>query len=380
MNILIIGGTGVLSSAVTYEALSQGMEVTMVNRGKRTIPEGVELIKADKDDQKTIEQSISGRQFDAVIDFLCYTDEATRKSVEFYKHYTKQYFFISSCAVYNTAVLNGAIADEDAPKELPIWKYSIDKWASEQLLVSLLKDSDVNYTIIRPSVTYGDTRIPYGIMPPYRYHWTLIARILSGKPVITWNEGHNRCNMTRVEDFAVGVVGLIGNAKAYNEAFNVCGDETPSFKEVLDCVSDIIGHPVRTIDITPDFYGAAFPSKRGEIIGGRAIDAVNSNQKLKAAVPAFKQTIGLKEGIKKTIEAYKSQNYQLGIDWKFDATTDRIIRLWCKNQGIDVSQYKLGYVDYLNEGNNSNKKTYNRELNKDKFIYKLVAKIKRFLK
>ena len=380
MTILLIGGTGVLSSAVTYEALSQGMEVTMVNRGKRTIPEGVELIKADKDDLKTIEQFISGRQFDAVIDFLCYTDEATRKSVEFYKHYTKQYFFISSCAVYNTAELNGAMADEKAPKELPIWKYSIDKWASEQLLISLLKDSDVNYTIIRPSVTYGDTRIPYGIMPPYRYHWTLIARILSGKPVITWNEGRNRCNMTRVEDFAVGVVGLIGNPKAYNEAFNVCGDETPSFKEVLDCVSDIIGHPVRTIDITPDFYGAAFPSKRGEIIGGRAIDAVNSNQKLKAAVPAFKQTIGLKEGLKKTIEAYKSQNYQLGIDWKFDATTDRIIRLWCKNQGIDVSQYKLGYVDYLNEGNNSNKKTYNRELNKDKFIYKLVAKIKRFFK
>ena len=380
MKILLIGGTGVLSSAVTHEAVSQGMEVTMINRGKRSIPEGVELIKADKDDLETIKGSLSGRQFDAVIDFLCYTDEATRKSVEFYKDYTHQYFFISSCAVYNTAVLNGEPANEESPKELPIWKYSIDKWASEQLLVSLLKDSDTHYTIIRPCVTYGDTRIPYGIMPPYRYHWTLIGRILSGKPVITWNKGRNRCNMTRVEDFAVGVVGLIGNPKAFNEAFNVCGDEAPTFKDVLDCISEIIGHPIITIDIDPQFYGNAFPSKRGEIVGGRAIDTVNSNKKLKEAVPAFKQKYSLREGIKKTIDAYQSQSYQLGIDWKFDATTDRIIKLWCKKQGIDTRQYNLSYVDYLNEGNKKNKKTYYRELNKDKFLYKLARKIKKIFK
>lgn len=380
MKILLIGGTGVLSSAVTHEAVNQGMEVTMINRGKRSIPEGVELIKADKDDLETIKGSLSGRQFDAVIDFLCYTDEATRKSVEFYKDYTHQYFFISSCAVYNTAVLNGAPANEESPKELPIWKYSIDKWASEQLLVSLLKDSDTHYTIIRPCMTYGDTRIPYGIMPPYRYHWTLIGRILSGKPVITWNKGRNRCNMTRVEDFAVGVVGLIGNPKAFNEAFNVCGDEAPTFKDVLDCISEIIGHPIITIDIDPQFYGNAFPSKRGEIVGGRAIDTVNSNKKLKEAVPAFKQTYSLREGIKKTIDAYQSQSYQLGIDWKFDATTDRIIKLWCKKQGIDTRQYNLSYVDYLNEGNKKNKKTYYRELNKDKFLYKLARKIKKIFK
>jgi len=53
-----------------------------------------------------------------------------------------------------------------------------------------------------------DTHIPYGISPQYGYHWTLIARILSGKPIIRWNGGINRCNMMRVEDFAVGVIGL----------------------------------------------------------------------------------------------------------------------------------------------------------------------------
>lgn len=66
--------------------------------------------------------------------------------------------------------------------------------------------------------------------------------------------------------------------------------------------------------------------------------------------------------------------------WKFDATTDRIIKLWCKKQGIDTGQYNLSYVDYLNESNKKNKKTYYRELNKDKFLYKLGRKIKKIFK
>ena len=166
MKILIIGGTGVLSSAVTAEALRQGIEVTMINRGKRPIPDGVEHIKADKDDHDTIAKALTGRLYDAVMDFLCLSDAQTERSVRIYSHYAKQYFFISSCAVYDTATLNGKMADEDAPKVLEMWDYSANKWSSEQKLVSLLKDSDVKYTIIRPCVTYGDTRIPYGIMPP----------------------------------------------------------------------------------------------------------------------------------------------------------------------------------------------------------------------
>ena len=146
------------------------------------------------------------------------------------------------------------MADEETEKVNPVWKYSVDKWASELKLKELLKDTDVNYTIIRPCVTYGDTRIPYGIMPPYGYHWTLCARILAGKPVIIWNGGNNRCNMTRVEDFAVGVVGLIGNPKAYNEAFNVCGDEFPQQGEVLDYIAEIVNHSVKRIDIDVEFY------------------------------------------------------------------------------------------------------------------------------
>jgi nucleoside-diphosphate-sugar epimerase len=358
MNVLIIGGTGVLSSAVTAEALRKGLAVTMINRGKRRIPDGVELIKSDKDDLQTIAKALEGRTFDAVMDYLCYTDAQTEKSARFYMKYTKQYFYISSCAVYDTASLNGQMADEDSKKVLPIWKYSVDKWASEEKIHAIFKGSGVNYTIIRPCVTYGDTRIPYGISPIYGYHWTLCARILAGKPIITWNEGKNRCNMTRVEDFAVGVVGLIGNTKAYGEAFNVCGDETPTFREVLDVLSEYLHKEVVTVDVSSEFYAKELPNRAGEILGGRSIDTINSNAKLKALVPEFKQTYSLKEGIYKTLDAYKAQGYQHGIDWKFDAETDRIIKSWIKSNKQKSSNFRIGFVDYQSTAGFKNRIAY----------------------
>ncbi|UVR14752.1 NAD-dependent epimerase/dehydratase family protein [Parabacteroides distasonis] len=213
--------------------------------------------------------------------------------------------------------------------------------------MELATGTDVKYTIIRPCVTYGDTRIPYGIVPQYGYHWTLIARVLNGKPIVRWNEGNNRCNMMRVEDFAVGVVGLIGNPMAYNEAFNICGDETPSFNEVLECLSELIGASPKLVDVDSAFYAKELPEKSGEILGGRSIDAINSNEKIKWAVPAFRHTISLKEGMKLTYDAYIKNNFQHGIDWKYEGETDCVINSWCKLNHIDTCEMNLRFIDYL---------------------------------
>lgn len=373
MDVLMIGGTGVLSSAVTAECIKRGIQVTMINRGHGHIPNGVRLIKSDRDNLKYIASQLKGHTFDAVIDYLCYSDQETTRSFNFYKDYTNQYFFISSCAVYDTRV--GGIMREDSPKVLPMWSYSVEKWASEQHLQKLAEGAGIKYTIIRPCVTYGNTRIPYGISPQYGYHYTLCARALAGKPIIRWNKGVNRCNMTRVEDFAVGVVGLIGNPKAFNEAFNVCGENAPSFNDVLDAMGEVLGIKIPIIDISKEFYADEIPYRRGELLGGRCIDAINSNEKIKDTVPEFKQTISLKDGIRKTIEAYKRDNYEKGIDWHFDAETDRIIRKWCRKQGISRKPYNLHFVDYLGTATPQDRKYYYFESHRDDLSVRIYRRL-----
>lgn len=373
MNVLLIGGTGVLSSAITKKIIEQGFDVTMINRGRRKIPDGVSLIKCDCANRSYIETKLNGCFFDAVIDFLCYTKEQLEKSYSLYSRYTKQYFFISSCSVYDGS--RPGIKNEDSPKGFQVWPYSLNKWASEQLLAELAKNGQCCYTVIRPAMTYDDTRIPYGISPTYGFHWTLCARALAGKPLIRWNGGINHCNMMRVEDFAIGVIGLIGNSKAYNEAFNVCGDEAPSFNDVLKCIEENIGCKISVVDIPSEFYAQELPERAGEILGGRSVERFHSNDKIKSAVPNFKQTMSIQEGIAKTISAYKNQNYQKGIDWDFDGDCDRIIKKWCKLNNIKTAKMHLHFVDYLNNATIKNRVRYYSHLYKSNFIVRIVVKI-----
>ena len=370
MKILMVGGTGVLSSAVAKEALCKGLEVTMINRGNRrkNMPQGVELIVSDKDNHERISHLLKGRQFDAVMDFLCYNEQELERSFSFYSQITKQYFFISSAAVYNNSIIGPC--RENHPKIQPLWSYSVNKWKSEEKLMALAMGTDVNYTIVRPMVTYDDTRIPYGIAPLYGFHWTIIERILHDKPIITWNQGANRCNMMRVEDFAVAFVGLIGNEKAYNEAFNICGDEAPSFKEVLDIIGDIVCHEVKTIDVAPEFYAKENPGIAGELLGGRAITTLIDNTKIKDVVPNFSQRIFLKEGIFRTIDAYKKKNYQKGIDWSFEAMTDKVIYSWCKQQGLSLPSSTTSFINYLGKATLMDRYCYWIKKHSSNFIVK----------
>ena len=323
MKLLVVGGTGVLSTAVVKEALARGLDVSVINRGhrKHLIPEGVELIQADVRDADYLRAALSGRRFDAVIDFICYNREQISHSLDLFGDVAEQYIFISSSCVYDTS-LPGAKA-EDAPKGLQAWSYSTDKWACEEYLAGRAAEEGINYTVVRPCVTYDDTRIPYGIMPAYGYHWTLAARILAGKPVITWDGGAARWNMMRVEDFAVGIVGLVGNPLAYGEAFNICGDEPVSWSEVLDTLGRILGREVKRLDISSGRLKQFCPDRAGEI-SGRARDAIIDNARIKRVVPEFRQRISLEEGIRRTLDAYRSQQYQRGIDWQFDALWDSI--------------------------------------------------------
>lgn len=370
MKLLIIGGTGVLSSAVVNEALVQGFSVTIVNRGKKknAIPSGVELIKADYRNETVMREMLEGRHFDAVIDFICYTKQQIEYSINLLHSIAEQYVFISTTCVYNTEL--PGVKNEDSEKVLKSWSYSVDKWECEKLLTQKAKELDFNYTIIRPCVTYDNTRIPYGIMPPYGYHWTFIARILNGKPILRWDSGTTRWNMMRVEDFAVGVVGILGNKKAYGEAFNLSGDDVYTWNDVLSAIEKTIGVKPIIFDITSQEYMQFYPDKKGEI-SGRSLDAIVDNSKIKSIVPEYATKYSLNEGIAMTINAYKEENYQRGIDYKFDGDTDRIIATLSKRKNIDIKGLNLHFIDYLGNASRADKRAYWLESHKNNVLVKI---------
>ena len=68
MRILMIGGTGTISMAITRRLAERGEELYLLNRGTRSaeLPENVNTIVADISDEEETARKLSGMEFDAV--------------------------------------------------------------------------------------------------------------------------------------------------------------------------------------------------------------------------------------------------------------------------------------------------------------------------
>src|SRR5205823_7224297 len=84
MQFLVIGGTGFLSGAVVREAQAAGHRVTIITRGKRAAPAGVEALIADRSDGAAMAAALAGRDFDAVIDCIGYRVEDAAQGLQLF--------------------------------------------------------------------------------------------------------------------------------------------------------------------------------------------------------------------------------------------------------------------------------------------------------
>jgi nucleoside-diphosphate-sugar epimerase len=99
MRLLIIGGTRFLGRALVEDALAQGHEVTLFNRGQ-TNPElfpQVERITGDRDGGLG---ALEGGSWDAVVDTCGYFPRIVRASAEALRDAVGTYVFISTVSVY----------------------------------------------------------------------------------------------------------------------------------------------------------------------------------------------------------------------------------------------------------------------------------------
>ena len=99
MKLLIIGGTVFLGRAVVEEALTQGHEVTLFNRGQSnsTLFPDTEQIHGDRDGGLS---ALSGRTFDACLDTCGYIPRIVAASAQLLRNAVHAYAFVSSVSVY----------------------------------------------------------------------------------------------------------------------------------------------------------------------------------------------------------------------------------------------------------------------------------------
>ncbi|HZE70485.1 MAG TPA: hypothetical protein VE135_13290 [Pyrinomonadaceae bacterium] len=101
MKVLFIGGTGIISAAVSRQAVAKGLDLYLLNRGLRGVnPPGSHGLIADTQQPEDFKAALQGLQFDVVVNWTAYTPDDIEHDLSIFQGRVKQYIFISSASVY----------------------------------------------------------------------------------------------------------------------------------------------------------------------------------------------------------------------------------------------------------------------------------------
>ncbi len=325
MKVLFIGGTGIISTAATRLAAERRIELTLLRRGQTSadLPKSVETITADVANEASMVQVLGNRSFDAVVDFIVRAPADAERDIRLFRDRTRQFIFISSASAYQRPVGHYLIT-ESTPLINPFWQYSRTKIANEERFMQAYREEGFPITIVRPSLTYGDTQI---VLPVNSWgkSFTLIDRMRRGKKVIVPGDGSSLWVITHNSDFAQGLVGLLGHQQAIGHAFHITSDEVMTWDQFYEITAQAAGAKAKIVHIASDFICACLPDMLGSLIGDKASSVVFDNSKIKSFVPDFCAKVSYAEGVKRTIDWFDADPRRKEIDEDANATWDKLI-------------------------------------------------------
>jgi nucleoside-diphosphate-sugar epimerase len=329
MKVLFIGGTGNLSRDCTLRALAKGMEVWHLNRGSNATetPPGVVTLSADIREEAAAARVLGSERFDAVVDFVAYTRGDIEEDIRLFHGRTRQFVFISSASAYRKPPVHHVIS-ESTPLANPFWKYAQDKIECEKRLEEEARVAGFPYTTVRPSHTYGAHMIPTAFASS---DFTVPKRLLDGRRVVVHGDGQSLWTLTHARDFAVGLVGLLGNPAAIGEAVQITGDEALTWDAIHATIAAALGVEPKIVHVPSDFIAAANPERGAHFLGDKTYSALFDCSKLKRLVPEFRTTVSFQEGIRESTAWYLADPSRQKVDPTIDAAIDAILVAWDRN-------------------------------------------------
>lgn len=322
MKLLLLGGTGNISTAVVREAVLQGVAVTVLVRGSRkaALPPSVETVRGDATDKDAL-ASLARRGFDAVVDFIAYDAADVRRDVQAFRGHVGQYVFISSASVYRKPP-QGYRITEETPLGNLYWDYARKKIEAEEALREAHRDFGFPITVVRPAFTYGEGWVPTTSGSDY----TVVHRLRRGLPIVVPGDGTSLFVLTHASDFARGLVGLLGRSEAVGEAFHITSDEVLSWNQVHETIARAVGAEAKIVHVPSDFIARVDERRGASLLGDKAWSTVFDNSKVRRLLPGFAARVPFAEGVRASIEWLEADPARQKLD--ANETVERILAAW----------------------------------------------------
>ncbi len=298
MNVLVIGGTGLIGVGIVEALLARGASVTLCNRGRRDNPFGerVKQIVGDRKDARAFERTFESSRYDVVVDTICFTPEEAESDVRAFGGRCEQLEFCSTVCTYGVEMPSGVLVDEQFPQR-PITDYGRDKLACERVFLRAAAERKFALTILRPSHTYGPGA---SLVDQLEFDGVAWDRIVRGDPVLCAGDGLGLWQPTHRDDCGRLFAHAALRPKTYGEAYNATRDEVVTWREYYRRAARALGTTAQLVFV-PAAWLLAEGGKRFDFL--RTITqfhAAYSSAKARAHVPEFSPAIDFESGARQT--------------------------------------------------------------------------------
>lgn len=296
--ILITGGTGFIGDKVTDELLSRGYEVhSLVYPKKNEEKPNLFQYEMNLMDQQALSDFMKNRSFDALIHLAWYVGPkchvsdlnldwvvATLNLLKIFKeHGGKIFLGAGTCSEYEYSY--GYLTEDKTPTN-PGTLYGNGKNSVYNLAKIFCKQNDIAFKWPRIFNLYGPKEKPQRLMP------SVINSCLKGEDVKV-SDCLKFQDYLHVEDTARAIVKVLESD--IQGAVNICSGHPVQLRTIVNMISKLT-------DFKGNILWGAIPAAFGDDV------VVGNNSKLKSI--GFEPSYSLEEGLKQTINWWRTQNVQ----------------------------------------------------------------------
>jgi nucleoside-diphosphate-sugar epimerase len=303
MKVLIVGGTGLISTGIVEQLLPRGASITLFNRGTRESPApgSLSVVVGDRNVPADFEERLARERFDVVIDMICFSPAQAEATVRAFAGRTEQLIFCSTVCTYGVDIPPRVLVDERFAQR-PISEYGRNKLACEQRLRRAEAEGAFKLTIVRPSNTYGPGA---SLIDQMEFDSVVWDRVQNGLPVLCAGDGLGLWQSTHRSDVGRFFAYAAGNPRTYGEDFNATREHVFTWRDYYREAAQALGVLARLVLAPAGWVLAQNAERFGFLREITRYHGAYSSEKARHAVPEFQGTIDFVAGARETFADIK---------------------------------------------------------------------------
>ena len=332
MKSLVTGGAGFIGAHVTNHLIQMGHTVVVLDDLSGGFEENVnakaKFVVGSVNDNALLEKLFAEEKFDYVYHLAAYAAEGLSHFIKRFNynnnvigsinlinqsviHKIKCFVFTSSIAVYG----KGQLPMKEDMTPMPEDPYGIAKFSVELDLKATHEMFGLNYIIFRPHNVYGEYQ---NLGDRYRnVVGIFMNQLMQGKSLTVFGDGSQTRAFSYIGDVAPYIANSVNIPKAYNEVFNIGGDNEYSVNELATEVIKTLKleQPIRHLEA------------RNEVL-----HAYSDHSKVKAVFNIKDESFtSLSVGLQKMADWAKKAGVKKSDKFKNIEITEKLPKIWLED-------------------------------------------------